>query len=259
MSMSRQGLIMTEDEDSTTSLGNLCQCSVNLMIKSIFSSCSEETSCVGLKRIHLSSFQEWSLALSFRCACCYGCLGSGLMAEPGHHHQMPHLTWNCGTLPGKILCPSVMLSSELPLPIFPWILLPHLLADWHRVITKCCGTYRIEKKARYSHSEGIRGSWDSPQVSRLHFMDTIRQQEMSGQEKNGTRWGQTRKNGEREREGVEEKKEKDTQHLNRNKRNVSHKSWMKGHAELWVHTRKPRATEDMQTEKISAMWYTRAF
>lgn len=70
---------------------------------------------------------------------------------------------------------------------------------------------------------------------------------MSGQEKDSTQCGQTRKKtGERGKSG----REKDIQHLNRNKRNVSHKSWMKRHAELQVHTRKPRATENMQMEKI---------
>lgn len=34
---------------------------------------------------------------------------------------------------------------------------------------------------------------------------------------------------------------------------------MKRHAELQVHTRKPRATEDMQMEKITATWHTGAF
>lgn len=117
--------------------------------KKYFSSCSEETSYVGLKRSHLSSFQEWCLAFNFRSACCYGCLGSWLMAEPGHHHQIcpAHTTWLLQNyaLPGKSLHPSVMLSPDLPLPICHWILLPHLLAEWHRVITKGCGTYRIEK------------------------------------------------------------------------------------------------------------------
>lgn len=50
---------------------------------------------------------------------------------------------------------------------------------------------------------------------------------MSGQEKGSTQCGQTRKKAGGERERVEEKKEKkerqtDIQHLNRNKRNVSH-------------------------------------
>lgn len=61
------------------------------------------------------------------------------------------------------------------------------------------------------------------------------------------------------REKEWKRRKKDTPHLNRHKRNVSHKSWMKWHADLWVHTRKPRAIEDMWMEKITAMWHTGAF
>lgn len=202
---------MTEDEDSTTSLGNLCQCSVNVMIKSIFSSCSEETSCVGLKKTHLSSFKEWCLALSFRCAWCSGCLGSWPMAKPGHHHQRscsPYLElWNCA-LPGKILCPSVTLSSELPLPTFPWILPPHLSAEWHRVITKGCGTYRIEKSqilTQWRNQGELRLS--SGQQTALYGYYKAAGNEWPGEKRHTVRIDKRKKV--REREGVEEKKERE--------------------------------------------------
>lgn len=188
--------------------------------------------------------------------------GELVLAGPGHHHQtcpahLIGLLWNCG-LHGKILCPSVMLSFEFPLPICYWILLPHLSAEWHRVITKGCGTSRIEKSqilTQWRNQGEPRLS--SGQQTALYGYYKAEGNEWPGEKRHTVRTGRE-KRWEKKR-GVEEKKEKDTQHLNRNKRNVWHRSWMKRHAGLWVPTRKPRATEDMQMEKITAMWHTGAF
>lgn len=261
---SQNDWITTLDEDSTTSLGNLCQCSANLMIKSVFSSCSEETYCVGLKRSHLNSFQERCLALNFRCACCYGCLGSWLMPEPAHHHQT-----SCSPYLATVeLCP----SWQDPVPISHaviWAPSSHFSLDFTASSlswmtqgnNKRCGTYRIEKSqilTQWRNQGEPRLS--SGQQTALYGYYKAAGNEWPGEKRHTVRtdkkkrWEKERRSGREER-----KKEKDTQHLNRNKRNVSHKTWMKGHAELGVHTRKPRATEDMQMEKITAVWYTGAF
>lgn len=156
-------------------------------------------------------------------------------------------------------CPSVMLSSELPLPICHWILLPHLSGGWHRVITKGWGTYREEKSQILTQWRN-RGEprLSSGQQTALYGYYKAAGNEWPGEKQHTVRTDKKQR-WERQRKSGREEKEKDTRHLNRNKRNVSHKSWMKGHAELWAHTRKPRATEDMQMEKITAMWHTGAF
>lgn len=71
--------------------------------------------------------------------------------------------------------------------------------------------FKGRKKARYSHSEGIRGSWDSPQVSRLHFMDTIGSRKWVARWKAAQVWTDKEK-GRKERdwkERAEEKKERE--------------------------------------------------
>ena len=53
--VSRQLLIISKNGDSTTFLGNLCQCSVTLTVKKAFFSCSDRTSCVSGYAHHLWS------------------------------------------------------------------------------------------------------------------------------------------------------------------------------------------------------------
>lgn len=53
----------------------------------------------------------------------------------------------CGTVPflARTYAHQSCCHLSSLFPFFPWILVPHLSAEWHRVITKGCGTYRIEK------------------------------------------------------------------------------------------------------------------
>lgn len=256
--MSRQCLIMTKGKDSTTSLGNLCQCSVNLMIKSIFSSCSEETWNRGIlcwiEKISSQFFPGMMPGIKPQM-----CLLPWMFGELAHGwtwSPSPDMSCSPFWATGE-LCPSVMLSSELPLPICHWILLPHLSAEWHRVITKGCGTFRIEKSqilTQWRNQGEPRLS--SGQQTALYGYYKAAGNEWPGEKQHTVR---TDKKKRWEREEEWKRRKKDAQHLNRNKRNVSRQSWMKGHAELWAHTRKPRATEDMQMEKTTAMWHIGAF